>query len=312
MDDDLRLLTELRADAPEPDADRLRTLRARAMKPSRRRRRFLLLPSVLALALAVAAAAVTLNGDIGLGVQLPAPAVHTELLSTSVLRQAALVAERRERDDVPRADQWVYRKVAIEQATPLVQEYWTRYDGTEHAYRENGGPMERRRAEVTSDELTPRQYAAKLAALPTDPRKLLAHVKKDPHWLAEPKGGLEESPDEMAFRVLSLYLEQEVATPPRLEAAIFRALAEIPGIRVERDVRDAAGREGIGLALEGGEQSLARSYIVLDPETYRFLGRRVNTLRDEVLDGEVLSRKGDTYATAELGTGVVDQPGRLP
>ncbi|MEV8636941.1 CU044_5270 family protein [Streptosporangium sp. NPDC051023] len=178
------------------------------------------------------------------------------------------------------------------------------------------------------DDLTPRQYAAKLAALPTDPDRLLAHVKGDGHWATKPEGdpGEREHPDARAFRVLSVYLDQEVPVPPRLEAAIFRALAKIPGVRTETGVRDALGRPGIGVAYEPGApgapgvgteydgkgQVIARSYLVLDPTTYHYLGRRVDYLRDETFRGEVMFSKGNFYASAEVVAGVVDEAGRLP
>lgn len=327
MDDDLKLLRELRADAPEPDAGRLRSIRSRAVGVGRARRRrpFWLVPPLLAAATAAAAVIVAVSGPD----EVVAPPVRTApVRAETVLRQAALVVERRPRDDAPRPDQWIYRKSVVDQPDddPVdTQEYWTRYDGTRQATRVNGGRLEI--SDLTpdpdDDDLTPEQYAAKVAALPTDPAELLAHVKGDRHWATRPVGEAGgEHPDARAFRVLSVYLESGM--PPKVEAAVFRALAEIPGVRVDLGVRDAAGRAGVGIAYEpatrvpGGPQRdaegriVSRSYLVLDPETYRFLGRRVDNLQDDVLEGQVMARKGTSYATAELVTGVVDEPGQVP
>ncbi|NUR91660.1 MAG: CU044_5270 family protein, partial [Nonomuraea sp.] len=273
---------------------------------------------------AAAAVIVAVNGPEEAMVTAPVRTVRAE----TVLRQAALVVERRPRGQAPRPDQWIYRKTVVDQPDddPVdTQEYWTRYDGTRQATRVNGGPMETTdlRPDPGDDDLTPEQYAAKLARLPTDPAELLAHVKGDRHWATKPVGEAGgEHPDARAFRVLSVYLE--AGLPPKVEAAVFRALAEIPGVRVDVGVRDAAGREGIGLAYEpagvvpGGPRRdaegriVSRSYLVLDPATYRFLGRRIDNLQDDVVGDALIAPKGTFYATAEITTAVVDEPGQLP
>ncbi|MFC7104634.1 CU044_5270 family protein [Nonomuraea rubra] len=315
---------EPRGRASRGRASRGRALRGRAARPGRWRPGFWLAPSALAVTTAVAAVlvVVTAGGDRVPGV---VTAERTTQIDTprAVLLRAALMAERRQAGGTPRDDQWMYRMVTVQQpgdARRTVQEYWTRYDGTEQAFREDEGPMERHRIEPDpdDDDLTPKQYAARLAALPTEPGKLLAHVRADRHWQTRPAEKGEERLDALAFRVLSVYLEQEAPVPPELEAAIFRALAEIPGIRVDQGVPDAVGRHGVGLSYDlaaqrdAGGRLVSRSYVVLDPTTFEFLGRRVENLQDDVLGGEVLARKGTYYATAELASGVVDRPGVTP
>ncbi|TDD12524.1 hypothetical protein E1292_01370 [Nonomuraea deserti] len=332
--DDLKLVRTLRSDPPEPDADRLRSLRERSLptgtgraKARRRpglRRRFWLVPSVLAAAAAAAAVVVAVNAAHDPPAGRPAIGVETVRAET-VLARAAQVAERREPDGAPRPDQWLYRKVAVRQPSESaneIQEYWTRYDGTRQASRLGEFPMRVRtiEPEPDDDDLGPKAYAAKFAELPTDPDELLDHVRGDRHWIDKPKedpgGG--EHPDARAYRVLSVYLSQEVAMPPGLEAAIFRALAKIPGIRVDEGVRDAAGRAGIGIAYEPGDRHdeqgrlVERSYIVLDPTTFHYLGHRTDHLRDVMINGEVAFPEGSFYATAELAAGVVDRHGQVP
>ena len=333
--DDLKMLGGLRADAPEPDADRLRSLRARA---TRRRRRPWLVPLLAATATVAVAVAVTVNGT-GWPAGPPAgvetapvrpPSAATPVEAEVVLERAALMAEKRERDTTPRPDQWMYRKVVVKDANDTendVQEYWTRYDGTRQAFRQNREEMRitAHEPEPDDDDLTPREYAAKLAALPTDPDRLLAHVRGDRHWVTKPEEdpGGQEPPDARAFRVLSVYLDREVSMSPRLEAAIFRALARIKGVRTDAGVRDALGRPGIGIAYEvgapgigtqrdGNGQVISRPYLVLDPTTYRYLGSRVDYLQDERWGDEVIFPKGSFSATAEVAAGVVDEPGQVP
>ncbi|MEU8204091.1 CU044_5270 family protein [Streptosporangium sp. NPDC049046] len=333
--DDLKLLSELRADAPEPDADRLRALRARSLRPRRRFRPVLSLPMVTTAAMtavaAIAAVVVVVNDDGRSVVSPPAIVEVTPVSAQVMLRQAALTAEKRRPEDTPpRPDQWLYRKSVVRQPADgavETQEYWTRYDGTEQATRLGSGPMERRTVEPDpdDDDLSPQQYAARLAKLPTDPDELLAHVKGDLHWRDKPveERGLHEHPDARAFRVLSLYLGQEEYMPPKLEAAIFRALARIPGVRVDLGVRDAVGRSGMGIAYEADSpgsgtrrdengEVVERSYVVLDSTTYNHLGSRTEYLRDYLINGEVAFQKGSVFATAEVAAGVVDEPGQLP
>ncbi|MFF3442530.1 CU044_5270 family protein [Streptosporangium sp. NPDC002721] len=334
--DDLKTLSGLRADAPEPDADRLRSLRARSTgRPRRFRFRFRLGPSLAAVATAAAVAVVAVNGTGWTGGRSAAPVSSPPVKVVPVeagivLERAALMAERRERAAEPRPDQWMYRKVAVKQPADTVndvQEYWTRYDGTRQAFRQNGEEMDMRTIEPdpADDDLTPRQYAAKLADLPADPDRLLDHVRGDRHWATKPEGdpGAGEHPDARAFRVLSLYLGQEVAMPSDLEAAIFRALARIEGVRTTAGVLDALGRPGIGLTYEAdvpgdgiqrdaNGRAVTRSYVILDPTTYRYLGSRVDYLEDKMLGGELAFPKGSFYATAEVAAGVVDDPGQIP
>ncbi|GAA3714671.1 hypothetical protein GCM10022224_095400 [Nonomuraea antimicrobica] len=322
--DDLELLRELRADVPAPSAERLRVVRARAL---RRRARLRAVPFLLTAATVTVAAvlvgAVAMTGA-GSPPAGPTATLRTKTVSAqAVLQQAAWVVQRRRPAAAPRPEQWIYRKRVVRQpgGSDKVEEYWTRYDGLRQAHRQGQGPIETRTytPDPADDDLTPQEFAAKLAALPTDPRKLLAQVKADPLWAAEPEGRPAEPADVRAFRVLSVYLDQEVPLPPELHAAIFRAMAEIPGVRVDAGVRDAAGRAGIGIAYEPGPAAcprcyngrgllIERSYIILDPTTYAYLGRHVVQFQDYIVDGEVAVPRGADYLSAELARGIVDRP----
>ncbi len=46
---------------------------------------------------------------------------------------------------------------------------------------------------------------------------------------------------------------------------MYRALARIPGVRVQRNLKDFAGRTGIGVVFDGGGD---RGVIILNPRTY--------------------------------------------
>ncbi|MFE0145829.1 CU044_5270 family protein [Nonomuraea sp. NPDC059007] len=311
--DDLRILAELRADAPTPDADRLRGLRRRATRRSPRG--FLVLPSLLAAAaLAVAVVVVTLPRD------APdiRPVPFTEAItldSGTVLEQAAQTIEKRPVAPEPRPDQWQYTKIFNVQPAggrSSTYEDWLRYDGKQTAGRDMEGKFRVQDVppDPGDDDLSPQAYRKKLLKLPTDPDELFAHVAGDRHWIDNPREeGVPkrvEAPDVRAYRILTLYLKQQAVMPPKLEAAIFRALAKIPGVRIEQNVKDATGRTGLGLfrSAEG-----PRRYLILDPGTYRVMADQTVWLQDEVRDGKVLVKKGAIFADVVLATGIVDRPG---
>ncbi|MEW9547157.1 CU044_5270 family protein [Nonomuraea sp. NPDC050783] len=321
MDEDLRLLREWRAEIPEPGQEWIIPQRRRMLARIRGRgralgRRLLL---VGALGAATALAVATLRPEAPAPSPASAPPV-ARLDSGVVLAHAAEVAGRRKGDRVPLPTQWHYTKTLDKQAnsgTVTASEAWIRYDGRQSAAFDEGGKM------VVSDvppdpgddDLSPQQYDAKLRELPTDPKKLLAKVTADRHWIDYPKEeGVPEAaePDaDRAYRVIMLYLSRYGTMPPRLEAAMFRALALVPGVRVEQGVSDAAGRSGLGVWMEGTD-TVFRNYYILDRDTYRYLGTRMVWLRDEFIggDSEPAFRKGAVWSTALLSSAIVDRPGR--
>ncbi|MFI6732646.1 CU044_5270 family protein [Nonomuraea sp. NPDC050451] len=318
--DDLKILAGMRADAPLPDADRLRRLRRRA---TRRGRRFAIMPSLLVAAVAavvivvVAVSALQRTSEVR-----PLPPVGTILLnSETVLERAAKTVEKRAAAPEPRPDQWEYTKIFNVQPADgqtRTHESWLRYDGKQSAGRDPEGNFRVQDIppDPGDDDLSPQQYRKKLLKLPTDPDKLLAHVAGDRHWIDYPKEkGVPkqvEDPASRAYRILSLYLKQEAVMPPKLEAAIFRALAKIPGVKIEQNVRDATGRTGLGLFRSTIGEEVRRRYLILDPRTYRVMADQSIWLRDEMIRGEVAFRKGAVYADVWLATGIVDEPGEVP
>jgi hypothetical protein len=60
-----------------------------------------------------------------------------------------------------------------------------------------------------------------------------------------------------------------VGGPPRGEAAVFRAMALIPGVSLQQGITDAAGHRVVGLSANGGVNAL-----LLDPVSYQPTGLR--------------------------------------
>jgi hypothetical protein len=59
-----------------------------------------------------------------------------------------------------------------------------------------------------------------------------------------------------------------VGGPPAAEAAVYQAMAALPGISVQQGVTDEAGVQAISVSDDGYDQ------LLLDPKTYQVLGLR--------------------------------------
>ena len=110
---------------------------------------------------------------------------------------------------------------------------------------------------------------AKLSRLPTEPEALRLAIENrsggsspvDPSPADSLRGG---ATVETLLEILG-----EPITSPALRAAAFNALAEIPGIGLERDVADVAGRQGDAISWVR-ERGFGRRYI-FDPRTSEIL-----------------------------------------
>jgi hypothetical protein len=81
-----------------------------------------------------------------------------------------------------------------------------------------------------------------------------------------------ENKGQLEFDYASLLLWNAAAgvgAPPAAEAAVFRAMAAIPGVTVQQDIADAAGARAIGVSGDGGYDQL-----LLDPVSYQVIGLR--------------------------------------
>ncbi|MEU2658310.1 hypothetical protein ABZ615_23675 [Streptomyces sp. NPDC007325] len=91
--------------------------------------------------------------------------------------------------------------------------------------------------------------------------------------------------------------------PPRTNAALYRALALIPGLELaDTPMKDAAGRTGITLTCSFQDRLSNRLYLFLDPYTYAYRGSRTDWrgVRDF------------SSFLAVVATGIVDHPGQVP
>ncbi|WP_067489486.1 hypothetical protein [Actinomadura hibisca] len=222
------------------------------------------------------------------------------------------------------------------------EEQWTRADGGASAFLEDGKLEVENGTEVPKAAWPPQDYAG-LAELPTDPGKLLAlayehgrsegakgsragtgvveeryvestEVGGEPKPTPPPPSGCTADPkterDNAAFDNLAAVLGTQLP-PPKLEAAVYRAMSRVPGAAAMRTLKLDGGRPGIAL---GRRQHGWQLYEVLfDARTYRYAGERTTAYRDprEILERcRVLSNSGGNMRVVSVG--VVDKAGQRP
>ncbi|MCX4455181.1 CU044_5270 family protein [Streptomyces sp. NBC_01340] len=311
------LMNEIQRTAPAP---------APAPAPARRPARRLLLIGVPVTAAALAGAfaftALTGSGGVDPAVATPppveAPVVRIEPGSTaqlaSTVEHIAAAASARKTPE-PGPGQYVYVKSEVSFLSvshtdtdkskawvqPLhIREVWNSPDGKqgwldEPGYKPKGG--------ITLDsDVEPSLGAPSydyLKTLPTDPDVLLEKIYKETK-------GQGNSPDQQAFTTVGDLLIEELV-PAKLNAALYRAAAKIPGVVVVDHAKDAAGREGIALA-HVDQKSGDRTEWIFDPKTYAYLGSRAVQVKqaDGVKPGTVIE------STAVLERAVVDAQKQRP
>jgi hypothetical protein len=136
-----------------------------------------------------------------------------------------------------------------------------------------------------------------IAALPTDPAKLLKVLAQDQYV----RGDIRNNHTDHNVAVWGLMRFIVEGAPNAQQAAIFRAAASIPHMAYSPDATDADGRHGEAVGLE--DPRLGFIQFIFDKNTHRFLGERVlgsqHTTSVEF---------NDTVRTVAF----VDKPGQLP
>ncbi|GAA4632850.1 CU044_5270 family protein [Actinoallomurus vinaceus] len=134
--------------------------------------------------------------------------------------------------------------------------------------------------------------------LPTDAGRMLAYLYEQGEDGSKADAAWEQASD----------LTAEVL-PPRSRAALFGAMARIPGATVVKDVADEAGRRGIGVAyVSGSTEHRERDILIFDRSTYAFLGEKDVLVKS--YDGRP---PGTVFAySVLLRTAYVDRVGQLP
>ena len=292
-----------------------------------------------------------LGGAVLVARQLPqdrAPAAPTANASELADRAATVVAAQSV--PTPRPHQWVYSKelerLSDGDGKPFTHELWVRVDGKKYVNAHND---DLRGARVSDRARERRQLASAIwprcppgkreqlarvrpavglgrffpnpAAVPTDPDGLLAAIYQlveDPD--CSPIRG--DNVQDRAFTMIDLLLQ--TVQPAEVRAALYHAVAKIPEVTVVKGATDAAGRRGVAFtraaSIEApGSSDWLRLEIILDNDTYRYLGARYIVTRDQFTPNAgprnkgIWSRTGQVLISrAQLALAVVDAPCRRP
>lgn len=328
--DEMTKLREWREDAPTPDRARLAPGRRRLLDAAGRGRRRRPLLHDWRLAAGAVAAGVTVLAVLttNLGGGDPAgeegsPATGNEEVAAptpvrgsapELLRQAAAeVADQAPPE--PAAGDWVYlRTVEMnttvpEETDPVAKERWYKYADPEFENWNEG------------DDHSPRERFEYLAALPGSSDEVLRKAR----WFYPEDGGRPDTDDpgsgrgdeELAdwnFRALRVLLDSAPMHPAG-QSRVYEAMATIPGLRVaDRTVEDAAGRQALAFSLDSGEESGFsgfRDEVLIDPDTYAYLGTRYVATEDsdgtdgpEAKKGEVVMGRAVVLSALVDGDGV--------
>jgi hypothetical protein len=232
--------------------------------------------------------------------------------AAQVLERAAAAAEQKP-FTAPRDQQWIYvedRFTSSERGTETHRS-WRRADGRGLAWLDERGKLRFR--PVDPPERDPRRQRARplegyklLAALPTDADELL-------RWAyAQPAENGDDSRDAVVYLLFN-HLRRENLLPPALDAAIYRAMKQIPGVTVE--TVNVFGRPALAVGHTG---DWLRQELLLDPTTYAYVGQRSTVTRDATIDplkagnATGLVKKGSRVVVERVLTAIVDEPGERP
>jgi hypothetical protein len=339
MSDDITTLRAVRPRVAAPSADTQAAAYAALMEragpftstPERPRR--VRLPRVGlrfavagGLALGVAAAAVVASGLGGTHGDGHRPSVLPVLPGAPVASAQAALYQAADRAGArpftpPRPGQWTYLETRYTSPgkpalgttqtpkSPLktrVDRAWTRIDGTRTAFYDHGKLI----TAATGGAMPPVDYAS-IVKIPLDPDALIAWVKKD-----APPARTAGERDGEAFGTLASLLNNNLV-PPRQEAAVYRAMAKIPGVTLDRKTVDVAGRPALAVSMI--IERYIREEVLLDPTTYAYLGERSVVTQDHTGTGGTgdhgtwTVKKGtiDVFSV-RVAAAFVDRPGQRP
>ena len=124
---------------------------------------------------------------------------------------------------------------------------------------------------------------------------MIATLPRDPNTLLRDHFG---NNLEQALQRCDIWLRSGLV-PSDLRAALYRALALVPGIRITDDLANLDGRKGVAF---GGKDT----DIIIDPATGQYIGFR------SIDDGTQGTPKGTVRNSSSLVTGVVNKVGEIP
>ncbi|WP_410589207.1 CU044_5270 family protein [Amycolatopsis sp. lyj-23] len=263
----MQLLRDFAGPAGLPPAGELARKRAELLAAAARPRpRRAVWGGVTAAGLAAAAAAVVVLTPAA-PVSRPAEPEPVRILHAAAAKARALP------DLVPRPDQFVYTKTRL--ADGRENEMWASVDGTHDGLAflyghetEVAGCRDGERVQHESHGRTVTNrcvpHPAAPADLPTDADAMLAYLHRSTY-------GEGDTLHDLGNEVVDLaggYLR------PAVRAALYEALAKVPGLVVRADAKDATGRSVLGITWDSTtEQGIGnQEEFRFDPVTFAYLG----------------------------------------
>jgi hypothetical protein len=297
----------------------------RRLGPRQLRRPRIVVPAALtavaagAVAVTVAVAPTTAHVGTRPGISSgPMPTAAAPVVTTP-MELAANATTIASHSTSPGPSQWVYLKVvstlsrspqggvmAQIPGTRQSAETWTQAGGQESAVVQNG------KVTVTSllgsPEGWPRISYGYLNSLPTDPASLSRVIRHNLQTLPNPFSQGAGAPQ--VFDSVAALIENNPELSPRLSAALYGVLAQLPSVRLGNST-DLAGQKV--LSLYQTEAGYLRREIFINPVTYAYAGQRevaVHAHTSSGLDGTVSVRAGELLADDAIITSqIVDHPG---
>jgi hypothetical protein len=349
--DELKLLGALRRETPPMSQATARSARGRLLaaavgrpRPAGRgiglRRRSFRIGWRVAVATALGlalTAGVTITRDVGVGAdhpeqgRPPAALLPVGVANAAELGERAATVTAAQPDLHPRPHQWTYLETlratdkdpmlfSAVGARRVTTRSWMRIDAKRYAYEYRGRLHRMPNHQLSS--VFPWRSFAYVRRLPTDPQAVLARLYATYSAGGErPYNRLRFSPEEQHQQVFGLVaaLLRDNLVPPRVQAAIYRALPTIPEVRLQPEAVDAAGRHGVAFARV--YDGRIRAEIILDPRTYQYLGWRQVVVKDFVTkDVTVHGKRVEVHVahgtvfdwTARTSTAIVNRPGQRP
>lgn len=273
--DEMTLIRELGAEKQLPSAQRLAAARRELMSevaPTAKKGR-----RGVALLVAAAVAAVAIPQVVTTpAVREQAPSVPEAPRLTPVaafLNEAAIVAEK-ERDVVPRGDQYLYLRFV--EFDGRLNESWLSIDGEHDSKSRNQDGV----YEVSRGRPEPRYRPD----MPTDPEAMTVWIRT---YVKDRTGA-----DHLdAIGKFVGVLPTTVWMRPPQRAAFYRSIALIDGMRLVEGATDSRGRTGVGVAWTSPGQTREHVLWVFDPKSHTLLGTRDSSL-DRIALVDRIDQKG--------------------
>ena len=158
-----------------------------------------------------------------------------------------------------------------------------------------------------------------VSALPTEPKALRRAVEERQFSGPTETESIQRPSTRRVIAELWDILDEQAFLTPGLRAAVFGALAELPGIQLNRDATDMVGRHGYSLSYEtqktGGNyvQAGIRTEYVFDPNTSRILGKNEVIVDPAAVEGiGLVAPDSIRRASAYLESAVVESARKRP